>query len=99
MKHKPDKKLARFYLWVGLGYLLLGVTSSLGSYPGRLAALVINNFWAILFLIPVNYILFEYSLPFILKKRNSLFYNILSGIFILWIHLMIYSFGSYAWRL
>jgi two-component system, LytTR family, sensor kinase len=77
---------------------LLGVISSSGNNPGKFPAVVLNNLWAVLFLLPVNYIFFEYSLPYILKKRTSFIYNVLTAILLLWIHLMIYSFASYLWR-
>ncbi|MBK5270796.1 MAG: histidine kinase, partial [Bacteroidia bacterium] len=47
----------------------------------------------------LNLILFEYSIPFVLKKRKAILNNILLGILLLWVYGMLYSFGSYTWRL
>jgi len=95
----PDAKLLRFYLWVGLGYFVLGVLTLHGTYPGRFAATVFNNLWAAAYVTVLNFILFQYTVPFVLKKRKLLVHNILLGLFLLWIHLLLYSYGAYAWRL
>ncbi|MEO8413327.1 MAG: histidine kinase [Ginsengibacter sp.] len=99
MKKRINRKLFKFYLWVGVGYFFLGLLSYLGSYPGRFFAVVFNNVWAVVYVMALNYILFEYTIPFVLRKRKIIIYNILPGILLLWIHLMLYSPGSYAWRL
>ena len=69
------------------------------SYPTRFFAVVFNNLWEVVFVIWLNFILFEYTIPFVLKKRRFAIYNILLGILFFWIYLMFCSFGSYAWRL
>jgi len=99
MKKLIDKKLSKFYLWVGLGYFLLGLFSTLASYPGRFFSLMFNNLWGVVYVIVLNFILFEYTVPFVLRKRKVVIYNILLGILLLWVYLMLYTFGSYAWRL
>jgi len=98
MKRSFDIKLVKFYLWVGVGYFFLGLFSILGSYPGKFFPVVFNNIWAVVYVIPLNFILFEYTIPFVLRKRKAIIYNILLGILLLWVHLMFYSYGSYAWR-
>lgn len=99
MKISIDRKRIRLYMWLGLGYFFLGLLSSVGSYPGKFFPLMFNNVWGVLYVIPLNYILFEYSVPFALRKRKTIFYNVLIGILLLWCHMMLYSYGSYAWRL
>jgi two-component system, LytTR family, sensor kinase len=99
MKLSSDKKLVKFYLWVGLGYFFLGLFSILGSYPGRFFSVVFNNVWGVAYVIALNFILFEYTVPFVLRKRKAIIYNILLGILLLFIHLMFYSYGAYVWRL
>ncbi|MBI5730110.1 MAG: histidine kinase [Ignavibacteriales bacterium] len=47
----------------------------------------------------LNFILFEYTLPFIRRKRRTILYSILVAIPVLFVHLMLYSWGLYAWRL
>jgi two-component system LytT family sensor kinase len=99
MKRSFDIKLVKFYLFVGVGYFFLGLFSTLGSYPGRFFPLMFNNVWGVVYVTVLNFILFEYTVPFILRKRRSIIYNILPGIFLSFVYLMLYSYGSYAWRL
>ncbi|HVG40980.1 MAG TPA: histidine kinase, partial [Chitinophagaceae bacterium] len=77
---------------------LFGVANTWHTYPGKFPAPIFNNLWGIIYLIPLNFILFEYTVPFVLKKRKYIIYNILLAVFLLWVHMMFYSFGSYAWR-
>lgn len=98
MKSPDDRKLLKFYLWVAFGYLLLGILNNMGDHPDRFFQVILNNLWAVIYVAVLNYVLFRYTVPFVLRKRKFLIYNILLGILFLWIHLMFYSFGSYAWR-
>jgi len=93
-----EKSLIRFYLWTAFGYFILGILSTYHVYPGNFVAVVINNLWGCIYLIVINFILFEYAIPFVLKKRTTVFYNILLGILLLWVFMMLYSFVSYCWR-
>ena len=94
-----DKKQILFYLWVALGYFSLGVISMLSSYPDKFISIAINNLWGVAYVTVINLILFEYTIPFALKKRKVIVSNILLGILLLWLHIMAYSYGSYIWRL
>lgn len=99
MKRSIDiKKKIKLYLWLGLAYFFLGFISTSGDHPGHFFAVVFNNVWGVIYLIVVNFVLFEYTIPFVLRKRKSIFRNILLGILLLWVHVMLYSFGSYVWR-
>ncbi len=99
MKISFDKKQFKFYLWVGLGYLSLRLFIDLSTDPETFfPARLVNNIWHIAFVIVVNFIFFEYTVPFVLRKRNYIIYNILLGILLLWVHLMLWSYGLYAWR-
>jgi len=91
-------KLVKFYLWVGLVFSVLGILTMTGRYPDQLFHIILNNLWAVVYLTLLNFILFEYSVPFVLKKRKVVILNILTGILLLFVHLMLYSFGFYAWR-
>lgn len=99
MKPSFNTKLISFYLWVGLAYLLLGLFHTLSNYPGRFFPVMFNNFWGVIYVIVLNFILFEYTIPFLLKKRKSVWLNILLALPLLWVHLIAYSYGSYLWRL
>jgi two-component system LytT family sensor kinase len=94
-----DRRLVQFYLWMGLAYAILWLLSNLATFPGTLLEAVLNNAWRISYLLPVNFIFFEYSIPFVLRKRNYLVTNILLGIALLWVHCLFWAYGMYAWRL
>lgn len=98
MEKTINIKLVKFYLWVAFGMLLIGVLSIARDYPGMLTYLVLNNAWVVIYAIVINFILFEYSIPFILRKRKTIVSNILLGGLLLFLHLMLYSYGLYAWR-
>lgn len=55
---------------------------------------LVNNSWLILYLVPFNYLLFEYTLPFITRNWK----RALAAPFLIFAHLMMYSFGLYVWR-
>lgn len=92
-------KLVKFYFWVALGMLLIGTLSIARDYPGMLTYLVLNNAWVVVYAIVINFILFELSIPFVLKKRRTVIYNFLPGGLLLILHLLLYSYGLYIWRI
>ena len=83
MKLLSDKRLIKFYLWLALGYFFMGILSTHETYPANFFPIVFNNLWAIVYLTVLNFILFEYSVPFVLRKRKVIVYNILLGILLL----------------
>ncbi len=91
-------KLVKFYLWVALAFLILGILTLTGRYPGQIFPIILNNLWAVSYITLLNFILFEYSVPFVLKKRKVVIFNILTGILLLFVHMMLYSYGFYLWR-
>ena len=93
-----DIKLVKFYLWVALVFFMIGILN-LSEYPGQLFHKILNNIWAIIYLTVLNFILFEYSAPFVLRKRKVIISNFFTGILLLFVHMMLYSYGSYAWRI
>ena len=99
MKRSVNRWLVKFYLGLGVGYLLLGILTTFRSHPDRFLAVVFNNVWAVVYLIVLNFLLFEYAVPYVLKKRKTIVSNVFLCIFFLWIFLMFYSYGSYTWRL
>ena len=98
MKIATDLKRIKLYLWLGPIYAALWIWKKPAGFDATFLQLFANSFWRILFVIVVNYIFFEYTIPFVLQKRKYIIYNILLGIFLLWIHLMLWSYGLYAWR-
>lgn len=99
MKKIIDIKVLKFYLWVALAFLLLQTLHFLGSFPETLFERTVNTIWRLIYVIVLNFILFEYTVPFIRRKRKTILYNILIAIPILFLFLMLYSWGLYAWRL
>ena len=98
MKKSFDIKRFRFYLWLALGYYFIGLANTFGKYPDRSFTVILNNFWAIVYVTVINFILFEYAVPFVLRTRKSIIYNILLSILLLFAFMLLYSYGSYAWR-
>ena len=94
MKNFIDKVKFRFYIRLAVAFLLLNLVGSLIDSPETFAKRIVNHIWLILFLVPLNYILFEYTIPSIKLS----FKRILIGLLLIWIHLLFYSFGLYAWR-
>jgi hypothetical protein len=98
MKKLINIKLVKFYLWVGLSYFILGLCSTVGDYPGKFFPLFFDHVWAVIYVIALNFILFEYTVPFILRKRKTIIYNILLAIPLLFFYMILYSYGAYEWR-
>ena len=94
MKLKINRKRIILYLSIGAAYLALWLFGDLINTPETFFKRVVNNIWLISYLVVLNFILFEYTLPFIKLSWK----RILIGLFLLWAHLMLYSFGLYAWR-
>ena len=92
MKVLLDFKRFRFYLWVGLAFLMLWLVHDLTTYPETFSERAVNNIWRLAYIIVVNFILFEYSLPQLSWKK------FLKSLFLLALHLFLYSFGLYSWR-
>ncbi|HYF32183.1 MAG TPA: histidine kinase [Chitinophagaceae bacterium] len=89
----------KFYLWVALAWTLLWLFAYLVSKePSTFWLRVPNELWRNIYLLSINILFFEGSWPFILKKRKYLVYNILVGIFLVWVQMMLMSYGLYGWR-
>jgi len=98
MKLSAEKRKVAFYLLTGLAYAALWLVSNLSTFKGTLLQAVVNNIWRIAFLIVMNYIFFEYTMPVVFKKRRYIIYNIILGIALLWIHCIFWAYGMYVWR-
>lgn len=98
MKISGNIQRLKFYLWVGLAWTLLWLFAYLVKYPETFWPRCLNEIWRNVYLIAVNFLFFEFSLPFITRKRKYIVYNILIGILLIWVQMMLVSFGLYAWR-
>jgi sensor histidine kinase YesM len=99
MNKTIDRKKFIFYLVVAFIFLSLWVLGHLSKYSDQFLELLLNNFWRIVYVTVINFTFFETAIPFVLKKRRFLIYNILLGLVILWLYMMLWSYGLYAWRL
>jgi two-component system, LytTR family, sensor kinase len=79
---------------MGAAYLLFWMLIDLLSTPETFLKRVVNNIWLVSYLVVINFILFEYTIPFIRLTWK----RVLLTPLLLWAHLMMYSFGLYAWR-
>ena len=94
MKIPIDKTKFKLYISLALAYLLLWLFGDLVNNPETFFKRAWNNIWLISYVSVLNFILFEYTLPFIkLTWKRILIWPLL-----LFAHLMLYSFGLYAWR-
>ena len=98
MKKISARKRIIFYAIVGLVYILLWVFANISKYPDHRFEFVMNNVWRGVYVAIINFFFFEYAIPFVLKKRRFLIYNILLAIVTLWFFLMLWSYGLHAWR-
>lgn len=94
MKSFFNTERFKLYIRIGAAYLLLSSIRELSNTPELFIKRVVNNTWLVTYLIVLNFIFFEYTLPFIRLSWK----RILIAPFLLFAHLLFYSFGFYAWR-
>ncbi|MFD3001469.1 sensor histidine kinase [Pontibacter toksunensis] len=92
MKLALDIKRFRFYLGVGAAYLSLWLFVDLVSHPEAFRLWASNEFWRALYIVIVNILFFEYTLPRLSRKR------IFRSAFLALGQFFLYSFGLYGWR-
>jgi len=98
MKISIDIKRFKFYIWVGLAFMSLWVLNVLATHPETFLVRFLNYAWNTIYIIIINYVFFEYTLPFIRKKRKNILFKIFLSLLALWLQLMLFSVGLYAWR-
>jgi two-component system LytT family sensor kinase len=98
MKKAIDKKRLKFYAWGGLAYLLLWLIADLQSFPGTFFIRVINNIWLAIYIVGINFILYEYALVFLRKKGRNILLTFLFSVIAGCAVLLLFSFGLFAWR-
>ena len=91
MKVSIEKKY-RFYLWVGLAYLILWLLVDLGSHPTQFSGYFVNEIWRALYIIPLNYLFFEYILLKLSTKK------IVLSFLLIVLSIFLYGTGLYIWR-
>ena len=98
MNKSIDRKKIFFYLLVAFVFLSLWVLGYYSKYKDQFAEFFLNNIWRVVYVTVINFIFFEFAIPFVLKKRKFIIYNILLAIVTLWLFMMLWSYGFYAWR-
>ncbi|MBC7950145.1 MAG: histidine kinase [Chitinophagaceae bacterium] len=81
-----------FYVWVGLAFLIIRILADTSAYPDTATPRVFNNLWRIIYIVIVNFLLFEYSIPRLSRKKIG------KSILLIIAHIFLYSWGLYVWR-
>jgi len=92
MKISTDQKQFRFYLRIGLGYLLLWLFVDLVSETATFFPRAVNEIWRAVYIVPLNYLFFEFVLKAFKRKK------IIRGIFLVLGMIFLYSYLFYLWR-
>ena len=104
MKKAKDTRRFTFYLWVGFAYLMLWVLGEWSGHgewvghPGMFRIILLNEIWRTSYIVVVSYVLFEYSVPAILRRRKYVLINILLAVVLFFAHLLLYTIGLYIWK-
>lgn len=88
----------QFYLWVGAVWLLLWIFSASLNNSETFIPQSLNEIWRAIYIVVVNFIFFEYSIPLIAKKRTNILFNILIGLLMISIQFLLVSFGLFGWK-
>src|SRR5688500_1783943 len=72
--------------------------SAYHEYPETFSERAVNTVWRLIYVLVLHYILFEFTLPYIGKKRTSVIPNIFIAIPLVFVHAMLYSWGLFGWR-
>ena len=81
-----------------LAFSVLWIFNDVHAFPFTFVQAVVNTVWRMLYALVVNFTFLEVAAPFVLKRRRYVIYNILVAIPILWVYMMLWSFGMYGWR-
>ncbi|MHA4846955.1 sensor histidine kinase [Flavitalea antarctica] len=98
MKKPFDKRTLRFYLWVAIAFLSFNLLHDLTSNTDTFFQRAVNNTWRTMYVLALNFFLFEYAIPFVLRRRKSVINNVFVGIGMTFLLLMLYSWGLSGWR-
>lgn len=93
-----NKKRFFLFIWMGLAYMSLWIISNWVSERETFFERLPNELWRCAYIIVVNFIFFEYTVPYVINSRKHILVKIFIGLFLFYIHLMLWSFGLYVWR-
>ena len=88
------KKSIVFYLWLSLAFLVIRFYHLYITAPETFFERSVNTVWLVIYLLGVNYILFEYTIPFIKLTWK----RIVPALLFIFLHFIVYSLGLYFWR-
>jgi len=88
------KERLRLYLWLTVILLLIQTVSMLSGTTDHFFRQVINNTWHLLFLSVIHFIFLEY----VIRRFKLSWKGVLFTLFAVFIFMMVYSFGHYAWK-
>jgi two-component system LytT family sensor kinase len=88
----------KLYTLMSIAYAILYWLSNKSKFPGDEVRYLVDNLWRTPYVFVVNYIFFEYAVPFVLKKREYIVINFLFGVVILFCFMIAWSYGMYLWR-
>jgi two-component system, LytTR family, sensor kinase len=89
-----DRKRFSLFLRIGLIFLVIWTLGDLFTNPENLLTNILSHIWILSYLLVVNFILFEYTIPFIKLRWERL----VIAPFLLFGHVLMYSLGMYIWR-
>lgn len=89
----PKEQLGLYLRMAGV-FLVLGFLGDLAEDKKTVLKGLVNNLWLLSYLIFFNYILLEYTLPYIRMSWRRVFV----APFLIVGHVVFYSFGLYVWR-
>jgi sensor histidine kinase YesM len=78
--------------------MLFWILIDAGNNEDHIGLRILNNIWRAIYITAINFIFFEYFVPVIRRKRIIFIINILIGVALVWVELMLCTFGLYAWR-
>ncbi len=85
-----------FYLLLAGIYVMVFVWHETASFKVSFGQAFLNNVWRGIYMVVVNFVFFEFVVPFVLRKKRFFLYNIL--ILLLFAFMLAWSFGLYSWR-
>lgn len=87
-----DIKRFKLYLWIGAGFLLVKLLGDLAEPMATYLRRALGDIWYTCYITVVNYLLFEFTLPKLSRKRIFWSFFRLAG------HCFIYMMGLGIWR-
>lgn len=94
MKKTEFNDRIKFYLWVWGIFLLIDSLVNLNSQENPFFNQALNSIWLMAYLMMVNFLLFEYTIPFIKLRWKRL----LALPFIFGFYIFMFSMGLFLWR-